>query len=210
MVPKRKSGKRRSNGNGLVKGILIGLAVVGGIGGLGFVGYLFYNKAILPALAEQKAQKLHQESNVPDGKAAAPPGWVWYRKGNFVMLMPKNSKTVMRDENGYLAAARYEGSRDGVSIEIAQVIVTPRLGIGGGATLFDTFLPENNPGIFEIKNVRQLEGVPRCREITALHRGDDSVVRFYEDSPTQLLMIVLIGNPNNARVQEVMRSMSYQ
>lgn len=139
MAIKRKSQKRPSNESGIVSGILIGLLVIGGLGGVGYTGYLIYEKVIVPALAEQRAEKLRQEFAAAEEQLGLPAGWKNYRLGQFQMIVPERNKLLgptIRRTNGDELKTVYHGEADGVSIGISMVSVDGSANQLGGRTLF--------------------------------------------------------------------------
>ena len=160
MAIKRKSGKRRSNQNGLISGILIGLLVVGGLGGVGFVGYMVYNKVILPALAEQKAKKLREEVAAAEGQPTVPAGWRLYNQEQIQMIVPdKPSASLSSPVRGQFEL--FEASADGIDIYISRQTVLP---IQGRGNLYDYFKFGGPSSPLKVTRERKLDGPPRNQE----------------------------------------------
>ena len=218
MAPKRKSGKRRSKENGLIKGILIGLAVVAGLGGVGFVGYQIYSKAILPApaLTEQKAQKLPEEVATPERKPLLPKGWKTYKAGTFQMLVPAINDlpdaSSMSKVPGVIVSTLYFGRADSMAVNISKTSITGSHPELNGRNLFDVLDPA---GIASQRNgkligQRQLEGVPRCLEASIELDQKPGILRFYEESPTDLLIVAIEGDSKSTMFRDVVSSISFQ
>ncbi len=204
MAIKRKSGKRRSNQSRLVSGILIGLVVVIGLGGVGFVGHMVYNKVILPALAEQKAKRIREEFAAAEGRPAVPTGWRLYSQGQFQMIVPDMpSASLPSPERGQFQL--FEASADGLDIYIARQTTLP---IPGRSNLYDYFTFGGPSGPLQVTRERKLDGPPRGQEAYFSRDGKTSYSRVYEESPTSLLIIDIVGDTNSARHQEVVRSIS--
>lgn len=218
VATKRKSKKHRSSGSGIASGVVIGLLLIGGLGGIGFVGYLIYEKVVVPALAEQRAEKVRQEFAAAQGQAGVPAGWKMYSLGQFQMLVPEQNRlagpTIQRT-NGDEIKTIYHGQADGVSIGISTLRLDGMASQFSGRSVFDVMLEKANREKLQasmrrsIVQDRILDGSPRCREFLVNNNGTNELNRWYEDGPTGILVIGMVGDPQLARFQEVVRSMAY-
>ncbi len=207
MAPKRKSGKRRSKGNGLLQGILIGMAVVAGLGGVGFVGYQVITKVIQPAIAEQKARKLQEDTARAQGRPFPPRGWTTYKYGDFEMFVPENREmgaSLMPSSPGVHGFTVYRGRAHGIGVTITTIS-----GMGGGG-MFDAIDPSKVASQKNCKVIsqRQLGGSPRCLELIVEVDRQPGLIRYYETDYNHILFIAMEGNTKSTFFQEIVSSMS--
>ena len=213
MAIKRKSGKRRSKQSGVASGLLLVLVVMCGLGGVGFAGYLLYQRVIVPVLAEQQAAKLRQEFAAAVDRDGVPAGWKRYSLGQFQMIVPERNKLhgpQIQRLNGDELKSLYFAEAEGVSIGISTLNLNGSAVQFGGQVLeramqskLQSIMPRS------ILQDRFLDGLPRCRELLIDNNGTKELDRWYLESPSSMLIIGIVGDPESARFQEVVRSMTY-
>lgn len=201
---KRKSKKRRTSASGVVSGVLIGLLVIGGLCGIGFVGYLIYEKVVVPALAEQRAEKLRQEFAAEQGQPGVPVGWRLYKLGQLQMIVPDKESAVLSLSRGKGQMELFEASADGIDVYISRQTVEP---VQGRGSFYDYF-SFSSPA-YQVIRERKMDGPPRNQEAYVSVGQQTSYSRVFEESPTSLLIIDIAGDINSVRHQDVVRSISY-